>query len=105
LHYQSDPAPYKARARAWTLRRRAENRRKLWEYLEEHPCVDCGESDPVVLEFDHLDGEAKASNVCTLVNRPCLWEAIAAEIEKCEVRCSNCHRRRTARQMRWWLAR
>jgi hypothetical protein len=67
--------------------------------------VDCGESDPVVLEFDHLDGEVKAGNICTMVNRPCLWEAIVAEIEKCEVRCSNCHRRRTARQMGWWLAR
>lgn len=75
-------------------------RRKVFDYLLSHPCVDCGEADPVVLEFDHRDDAVKSGNVCTMIGHYG-WEAILIEIEKCEVRCANCHRRRTARQFGW----
>ena len=77
---------------------RQEKAQKVYEYLTAHPCVDCGETDPVVLEFDHRNGEDKTHAVCMLVNRNWSWERICAEIEKCEVRCANCHRRKTASQ-------
>lgn len=65
----------------------------LLEYLSVHPCVDCGEKDPLVLEFDHL--RDKEFSISTAL-RERGWTAILDEIEKCEVVCSNCHRRRTA---------
>jgi hypothetical protein len=29
------------------------------------------------------------------------WARVRAEIEKCDVRCVNCHRRKTARDFGW----
>ena len=78
-------------------------RRELWAertqlliaYFAEHPCTDCGETDPVVLEFDHL--RDKIFDIGPkLATYP--WAAVLAEIEKCEVVCGNCHKRRTARR-------
>ena len=75
-------------------RLRADKRRLMFVYLASHPCVDCGESDPLVLEFDHVRG-VKRLNVSDLLNRDYPWSSVRKEIEKCEVVCANCHRRRT----------
>ncbi len=66
-------------------------------YLSEHPCVDCGESDPIVLTFDHVRGK-KSNNIATMVARGLSLETLKAEIEKTEVRCFNCHAIRTHEQ-------
>ena len=67
-------------------------------YLVAHPCVDCGEADPVVLEFDHRNPVEKSRAVSDLIHSRTSWARLLAEIEKCDVRCANCHRRRTAVQ-------
>jgi hypothetical protein len=56
--------------------------------------MDCGETDPDVLEFDHL--RDKRADISTLVQYGVSWKTVQDEIAKCEVRCANCHRRRTA---------
>lgn len=68
----------------------------LIAHFETHPCTDCGESDPLVLEFDHL-GDDKLFNIAQGV-RDRGWGKFVEEIAKCEVVCANCHRRRTARR-------
>jgi hypothetical protein len=75
---------------------REENRDRMIEYLRGHPCVDCGERDIVVLEFDHL--RDKRWNIGAMISHNCEWARILEEIAKCEVVCANCHRRRTARR-------
>jgi len=75
--------------------RKPSNRDYAAKYLETHCCVDCGESDPVVLDFDHVRG-LKVNSVSRMCRNRSRLESLIAEIEKCDVRCSNCHRRRHA---------
>lgn len=88
-----------AQIRARTKRRHAAARAFIIGYLREHPCVDCGEADIVVLEFDHL--RDKQANVSALV-RSSEIRRIREEIVKCQVVCANCHRRRTAERGNWY---
>jgi hypothetical protein len=67
----------------------------LIEFFKTHPCVDCGETDPVVLEFDHLRDKSFAIGPALSRNS---WQSILDETKKCEVVCANCHRRRTAQR-------
>lgn len=66
----------------------------IYAYFATHPCVNCGESDPIVLTFDHVHGD-KRDNVADMVRDGLGVESIKAEIEKCEVVCFNCHSLRT----------
>ena len=75
--------------------------RRVWGYLADHPCVDCGAHDPRVLEFDHRLPEERVESISLLVHRGGKWGTIEAEIAKCDVRRANCHRRRTAAQFNW----
>ena len=94
-HYAANKQRYIDQAAIVSRRRRLERARWLIDFFESHPCTDCGETDPIVLEFDHLGD--KTFNVGTeLHDRN--WDSVLSEIAKCEVVCSNCHRRRTARR-------
>jgi 5-methylcytosine-specific restriction endonuclease McrA len=99
---------YKA---AWYLQHRAEhiehvriqraalkerNRVRLLAYLSQHPCVDCGEGNLVVLDLDHL--RDKRWDIAYMVSAGFPWATIEAEIARCQVLCANCHRIKTARE-------
>lgn len=100
-HYQHHAERYKNRAVCYSAVRREELHRRLFEYLAAHPCVVCGEADPLVLELDHRDDAEKLHNLSRMWYNCYSWKKIEAEIAKCNVRCANCHRRRTALQQNW----
>jgi hypothetical protein len=53
-HYLANRDRYIAQAKERKDALRLERNLYLLDYFADHPCVDCGETDPVVLEFDHL---------------------------------------------------
>ena len=96
-HYQANRQRYIDQALARKERVARERQGLIVAFLREHPCSDCGESDPLVLEFDHLaDKRFTIGDGITARS----WQAILDEIAKCEVVCANCHRRRTATRHR-----
>lgn len=93
---------YYAHAKDMLIARKHEREQLLKDfvinYLETHPCIDCGERDIVVLEFDHRDPDDKERDVYMFIKTGRSLAAMMAEIAKCDVRCANCHRRKTALQ-------
>lgn len=55
-------------------------------------CVDCGNRDVRVLDFDHDSKLPKVDSIGRMVAVPVSKLVLMAEIKKCKVRCSNCHR-------------
>lgn len=68
-------------------------------HFEKNPCGDCGEPDPVVLDFDHRDASLKSFTIGDAVRDKISLARIKEEIAKCDVRCANCHRRMTFLRM------
>ena len=93
-HYLAHKEQMIAKAAANNKVARERNIAFVNEYLATHPCVDCPESDPIVLEFDHVRGK-KHKEVSDMAQKAYSIKTIEEEIAKCEVRCANCHRRVT----------
>jgi hypothetical protein len=94
-HYQANRQRYIDQARARKQALALERTTYLIEFFVAHPCADCGETDPVILEFDHLGNKSFDIGQALPYRN---WQSILDEIAKCEVVCANCHRRRTARR-------
>jgi 5-methylcytosine-specific restriction endonuclease McrA len=86
---------------AYNKEKNEERQQFIFEFLQSHPCVDCGITDPMVLTFDHVRGKKKFAISNALKNGVAM-ESIVEEIAKCEVRCANCHMRKTAKDFGWY---
>jgi hypothetical protein len=60
------------------------------EYKNTHPCVKCGESNPVCLIFHHRDPSTKKFNVGMRTTNV-VKDELVEEMKKCDVMCLNCH--------------
>lgn len=76
-------------------RQRDVKRDWVCNYLMSHSCVDCGENDILVLEFDHRGDLPKTKDVSVMINSTYSLKTLMSEVDKCDVRCANCHKRKT----------
>ena len=71
---------------------RAEVKVKAVEYLG-GKCKDCLHYfHPVIYDFDHRDEQDKEFNISS--NYRFRWVELKRELDKCDLRCANCHRLR-----------
>ena len=89
-------------AKAKVLSKHAKDRARAYinAHLLNNPCVDCGEADIIVLEFDHVGGD-KHFNISDATRLGYGMPKLKAEMAKCEVRCANCHRKKTYERGGW----
>lgn len=78
--------------------RQKDRRRTISSYIQAvkqtTPCADCGENYPYwIMEFDHLGD--KLFQLSNHHHKGYSLEDVQAEIAKCDVVCSNCHKNRT----------
>lgn len=74
-----------------------EMRQRIAYYKVRVGCSECGYKEhAAALEFDHVRGKKR---FCIANMTRHTWPKILAEIKKCEVRCSNCHRIKTWHQV------
>lgn len=94
--YIQNKAKYVDKTSEFKELRRRINYKYIKSYLESHPCIDCGNKDIQVLEFDHIRDKLKAISY-GVAN----WSLVKLkeEIDKCVVRCANCHRKKTQKQL------
>ncbi len=96
--------PYKNKENLYRAqkRHRVMVRKRVFEFLSLKSCVDCGENDPIVLDFDHKKFNNKFKTVSNMLSGHYSWESVKKEINKCDVRCANCHRRKTYNQFEYF---
>ena len=101
-HYQNNKDDYNRRARVNCKKYIKRNQQNMLEYLSKRRCSKCGEDDPVVLQFHHLDRDDKKEAIACLVQSSYSWDVIMAEIEKCDILCANCHMREHSQKQGWY---
>ncbi len=102
--YTANKVSHKRATVQITRHLRVRNQEFIFQYLKNNSCVDCEFSDPRALEFDHTDPSTKLYNIADMT-RGFSLKTIQAEIDKCEVRCANCHNIKTAIQRNYYTNR
>ena len=87
-----------AKNRAYVKGLRDECVKKLKDWFDElkatYCCIVCGENDPRCLDFHHRNPVDKKHTIAYMSARGYSKKNILEEIDKCDVFCANCHRKK-----------
>lgn len=98
-HYREKIGQYRERDQIRRKIYRDDVLPKLYDYLLNNPCVQCGENEPIFLDFDHIDGtKNKIWCISGMITGKLSWSRILEEIHKCQVLCVKCHRLKTYKE-------
>lgn len=87
-HYDKDPSKYNKRSQYRRIKLKEQ-----FKYMKTGlKCVQCGEDHPATLDFHHRDPSEKEKEV-SIVAQYYGLDRLQKEIDKCDVLCSNCHRK------------
>lgn len=90
-HYSRNKDRYIAKAKKRNKKQREDNLLRYRELKGNLQCKKCGENHIACLDFHHRNPEEKEFDIAaTMLIK---WERLLKEIEKCDVLCSNCHRK------------
>ena len=92
--WYADHPEYRERQITLKTERRKRHVNMVREEKAKRGCEDCGEGDPKVLDLHHRDPATKKFTFGKSGNLSLSWPRIVEEINKCDVLCANCHRRR-----------
>lgn len=99
--YYKDLIAFRKKRNKEVKARHVRNMKYIIDFLKRNPCIDCGENNFICLDFDHKNQKNKTENI-SMLSRCASIERIQKEIDKCDVRCANCHRIRTAKQFGYY---
>lgn len=101
-YYHKHGSKYRENAVLRNRKLKQELREKMANYLIGKSCSLCGNTDPRVLEFDHINPHEKSFAIAFGISSVYSWNKMLAEIEKCQILCANCHKIKTAKEQGWY---
>ncbi len=84
-HYNKNRTKYREQQES----RRKQNIHRIDEIRKSNPCTVCGQDKYYMLCFHHRDKTEKEFSIGMSTNFS--WKRLEAEIDKCDIMCSNCH--------------
>jgi transcription elongation factor Elf1 len=83
--------------RTLAVQRVSKRKKKLKGWLDNYKqtlkCSLCGENHPATIDFHHKYGKEKDVTISYLIGNGYSIERVKQELEKCQILCSNCHRK------------
>lgn len=91
-YYEKNKEEVKRKARIWTKKTRAYQRKLIARYKLMIGCKVCGyKKYDKALELHHTGGE-KEKDVSNMIRKGVSIKTLKKEVRKCIVVCANCHR-------------